>query len=793
MKKKYKNNSFLNKETRRIPLPFPLLWKGLKRGLYPALCLLLFACSTTRHIPQGERLYIGIKNIKFVDEDSVSIPDSLYMQLETTLSVSPDNAFLGSAKVRTPIPLGLWVYNATVDKKGKLNEWLFKWFGKKPTLISTVNPDMRTRIAENILHNYGYFAGAVSYSIIPDKKDSLKAKINYDITFNEPYIIDSIEYLQMQNRSDTLLKLQESDRLIKKGDNFSIDKMDAERQRIASVMRNRGYYYLRPEYIVYQADSSFKPQNISLKIGLNQGVPRSLLKPWTLGDITIQLNGYDREFPTDSLIYKDIKILYEGKLKVRPAVLYKKLFFKSGELYSLDKYTMTQTAFNRLNIFKFSEFLFIPTDTTRTADSMDVRIISSFDYPLNASFNVNAAVNDNNYVGPGILLNLTRQNVFGGGEMLASSILGSYEFYAGKFFKNNTGIIHNFEIGVKEGLVFPSLLLPKFLRNDYDFTSTTSINFNASILNRAKYYQALTVGWNYSYDFVPNPIRRHVFTPVKLVFNKLLSTTSDFDTVVYKNRSLRQSLEDQFIPAIEYQYTLDNSTVREEKNKTWWQFSVSESGNLISLYHALAGKDFREPKKIFGNLYAQFIKVYTELRYSVYLDRNQRLAMRIGGGMLYSYGNSIIAPYNERFYIGGANSIRAFTIKSIGPGRFAPDPVNPYAYIDQNGDIKLEANIEYRGRLVGDLDIAIFLDAGNVWLARPDEMRPGGMFQWKHLPKDIALGTGLGFRYDMSMLVFRFDIGYALHFPYETGKKRYFNTPSFVDGLGFHIALGYPF
>jgi outer membrane protein assembly factor BamA len=715
------------------------------------------------------------------------------MQIEAALSVPPNNAFFGSAKTRIPIPLELWIYNATADKKGSVNKWLYKWFGKKPVLVSTVNPETRIRIVKNILHNNGYFAGETSFSIIPDRKDSLQAKISYNVIFNEPYLIDSIEYLRMQNRSDTLLKFKEAERLIRKGDIFNIDIMETERQRIAAILRNNGYFYFKPEYIVYQADSSIKPQNIILKIGLNQGVPRSVLRPWKLGDITVQLNGYDNELPTDSLIYKDVKILYEGRLKVRPSVLYQKLFFRKGELYSIDKHTTTQTAFSRLNIFKFSEFQFIPKDTLRTTDTMNVRIVSSLDYPLSASFNLIAAINENEYAGPGVSLNLTQQNVFGGGETLTASLSGSYEFYTGKFFKNNTGLINNFETGVKGGLVFPRLFLPKWMRNDYDFTSTTSINFNASFLNRAKYYQALTVGGNYSYDFFPNRIRHHVFTPFKLIFNKLLETTPDFDAIVYENPSLRQSLENQFIPAIEYQYTLDNSPVRENRHKTWWQFNISESGNFISAYDMLTGKGFNEQKRLFGSPYAQFIKAYTELRYNMYISRNRRLAMRIDGGVIYSYGNSTVAPYNERFFVGGANSIRAFTIKSIGPGRFLPNTSNPYAYIDQNGDIKFEANIEYRSKLAGDLNFAVFLDMGNVWLVRPDETRPGGTFQWKHLLNDIALGAGFGLRYDMSILLFRFDVGYALHFPYDTGKKKYFNTPTFIDGLGLHLAIGYPF
>ena len=761
-------------------------------SIITVLCL-LSSCSTTSHIPKSEQLYTGIKNIKIVDKDSVHVTDSLLLQLETALSIPPNNSFLGSAKVRTPIPLGLWVYNATVDKKGKWNEWLYNWLGSKPVLISTVNPNARAQIAKNILRNNGYFSGNVSYSIIPDRKDSLKAKLDYDITFNQPYFVDSIEYLRMQNRGDTLLKLSESERLVNKGDIFSIDKMEAERQRIASVMRNNGYYYFRPEYIVYQADSSIVKDSVRLKIGLNQGVPRSLLRPWKLGNITVQLNGYDNELPTDTLNYRGIKILYEGKLKVRPFVLYRKLFFKSGELYSLDKHTTTQIAFNRLNIFKFSEFQFIPRDTLRTTDTMDVHIISSLDYPWTGSFNVNASVNDNDYAGPGASLSLIRQNVFRGGETFTASVYGSYEFYTGKFLKNNTGLINNFEVGVKGGLIFPRLLVSRSLRRNNDFASTTSINLNADILNRAEYYQILSIGGNYSYDFVPNPIRHHVFTPFSLVFNKLMSTTPDFDSIVDKNRSLRQSLEDQFIPSIKYQYTLDNSSVRADRNTTRWQLTVSESGNILSGIYALAGNGFNEQKKIFGSPYAQFLKGYTELRYNIYIDRNQRLATRIDGGAIYSYGNSSVAPYNERFYIGGANSIRAFTIRSIGPGRFKPDASNPYAYIDQNGDLKFEANAEYRNRLVGDLELALFLDAGNVWLLHPDETRPGSTFQWEKLPNDIALGTGIGFRYVMSMLVVRFDIGVALHYPCDTGSKGYFNTPSFIDGLGFHLALGYPF
>lgn len=768
------------------------------------LCLLCFAsCSTTKHLPAGEILYTGIHGIEITDKDSAIVSDEVLDKIESALAYPPNNALLGSSTTRTPIPLGLWVYNAHVNKKGAFSRWMMNWLAAKPVLITTVKPETRARIVQGILRDNGYFNGTAGYEIIPDKKDSLKAKVHYDVTLNEPYTIDSIEWRRMQHRGDTLLRMNESERLVQKGDLFSTDKLEAERQRVAEIMRNNGYYYFRPEYIVYQADSTLSPLKVSLKAGLKQGVPRLILRPWKIGDISVHLSGYDNEVPTDSIYYKDLLIYYEGKLRVRPSVLYDQLQFNRGDLYSLQKQTETQTAINRLDIFRFTEIQYHPQDSLPTCDTMNVRIYASYDYPLNGVLELKATVNDNDYAGPGASLNLTRSNIFGGGEVLTASVYGSHEWNTGKKTIKNTGFINNYEIGVRGSFAFPRLVLPRIGKKAYDFSASTHLDFDVNMLNRARYYTMLTLSGGLSYEFHPSTIRHHTFTPFKLVFNKLQKTTSAFDEIADLNPSLSQSLQDQFIPSIGYTYTLDNSPLRKNRSTTWWRFSVSEAGNLVSGVYAAFGRKFNEEKKIFGSPYAQFLKATTELRYNHYIDRNQRLVMRIGGGVIYSYGNSEMAPYNERFYIGGANSIRAFTIRSIGPGRFRPDSKNPYAYIDQNGDWKLEANIEYRGRLVGDLDIAVFLDAGNIWLMRKDEMRPGGTFQWKYFAEDIAFGTGIGFRYDMDMLVFRFDIGYALHYPYDTrdyengvpkGKKKYFNTRSFWDdGIGFHIAIGYPF
>ena len=261
------------------------------------------------------------------------------------------------------------------------------------------------------------------------------------------------------------------------------------------------------------------------------------------------------------------------------------------------------------------------------------------------------------------------------------------------------------------------------------------------------------------------------------------------------NRALKESLQDQFVPSMSYTYTYDDSPLTDRAHHLWWQASVTQAGLVVNGLYALAGERFgKEGKKLLGNPFAQFLKGTLEARYDYDLGKKQHLVGRVMAGAIYSYGNARTSPYNEQFYIGGANSIRAFTIRSIGPGRYFQNSAdNQYAYIDRTGDIKFEANLEYRFPILGDLHGATFLDCGNIWLLRQDEGRPGGQLKWGSFLNDLALGTGFGLRYDLSFIVIRFDVGIGLHLPYDTGKKGYYNIPRFKEGMGYHFAIGYPF
>jgi outer membrane protein assembly factor BamA len=761
-----------------------------------ALCAVCWtSCSTTKNLPAGELLYTGIQRIEAPDAKTFDSDGEAMTEIEAALACPPNNAFFGSSSVRTPVPFRLWMYNALVNRQGGFNRWMFRMFAAKPVLVSTVSPEIRTKIAQQLLREYGYFNGTASYQVIPHANDSLKAKIRYEIIMNEPYTYDSIEYRRMQHRADTLLKLSESDRLLRVGDKFNVTRLEAERQRIASLMRNNGYYYFRPEYIVFEADSTLSPQKVSLRITLQDDLPPAVRSQWKIGTTSFHLYGYDGEAPTDSMQYRNIKIYYEGERpRIKPKELNRRLKFRQGDLYSQARQTLTQSELSRLGVFRYTEMQYVPASASLRGDTLNVNINATYDLPLNGELEVNFTANSNSRIGPGAVFSLTRNNLFRRGELLNVRINGSHEWLMGRKQNVSGSLRDNYEYGVTGTLTYPRVLLPGFFRREYDFPASTTLQLYANRLSRSDFFRILSFGGSAAYDFVPDPIRTHAFTPFSLSFNLLENTTDRFDSIAAGNNALYQSLRNQFIPAVSYTYTLDNLPVRRGRHTTWWQLSVTESGNILSGIYALAGKRFDEHKVLFGNPFSQFLKLTTELRYSHVLNRNSRLVSRLAGGVIYSYGNSTFAPYSEQFYVGGANSIRAFTIRTIGPGRFRADGDVRFANLDHVGDLKLEGNLEYRFNLVGDLEGALFLDAGNVWLLRDDKenSRLGGKLEWRHLLNDIALGTGCGIRYNLDVLVIRLDLGLALHVPYDTGKRGYFNKTR-REGIGFHIAVGYPF
>lgn len=758
--------------------------------------LLAAGCSVTKYLPEGETLYTGIKGIEVTSPDSTAAGVNTLDEVEAALAYPPNNSLLGSSSVRLPFPFGLWMYNALVNKKGKAGRWMFRRLAAKPVYISTVNPDVRVAVAQNLLKEYGYFRGEAGYELVPDPKDPKQAGIRYHIAMREPYKLDSIQLVRRRHRTDTLVRQRNSESLLRKGDNFNVTVLEAERQRISSLLRDHGYYYFRPDYLVYEADTTRQTGKVDLRLRFTPGMPREALRPWGIGDISVYLNGYYGEAPTDSVFYRGLAIYYEGKLRVRPSAIYRRLHLHTGERYTATGQELTQTALSRLGVFRYNELQFTPRDTTAGRDTLRLRINAAYDLPLNGELEFNVTTKSNDQTGPGAVFSVTKHNFFGGGETFGVELKGSYEWQTGSRVDGNSSRMNSYELGISSTLTFPQLFFPGYLHRETAYPSSTTFRVYADQMNRAKFFKMLSFGGSAALEFQTSTTSHHSIVPFKLAYNKLQRTTAEFDSIVGENRALGLSLQDQFIPSMSYTYTYDDSPIESKRHHVWWQTSFTQAGNILAAGYAIAGKSFKaEGKQLFGNPFAQFVKLTSEVRYNYLLKKRHNLVGRLMAGIIYGYGNAEnhSAPYSEQFYIGGANSIRAFTIRSIGPGRFVPDEANQYGYIDQTGDLKLEANLEYRFPIFADLNGAVFFDAGNVWTIHDDPDRPGGQIKLGSILKDLALGTGFGLRYDLQFLVIRVDLGIALHVPYETGKGGYYNIPDFGDGIGVHLAIGYPF
>lgn len=761
------------------------------------LCILMSACSTTKNLPEGETLYTGIDKLEVVNEDKTLAGITALTEVEAALAYAPNNAIFGSSSLRWPVPFGLWVYNGFEkyqDKKG-IGRWIFDHLGKSPVLMSSVNGETRAKVATNLLHDYGYFNGSVSYKEVPQKNPK-EAKVSYVIDMARPYFLDSIAYLKYPHYADSLIQSTRSQSVLKSEENFNVLKLEEERQRLSNLFRNHGYYYYRPEFTSYRADTLQKSGYVSLQVVPRNGIPAEAKKQYYIGNTSVYLTGYDNEPPTDTLRLRTMTFYYSGKKPgIRPNALMRNVFFRKGELFSQDRQTFTQEAIARMGVFRYSEFRYEPKDTTANGDTLNVNMYATFDKPYNAELELNMTTKSTDQTGPGAVFKITRNNFQRMGANLSFEVRGSYEWQTNSNVEGNSSKLNSYELGTSLSLDFPRLILlwkdTDLLRSRYQ--QKTSFKIYGNLLNRARFFNMLSFGGNVTYDFRKSRTWKHTITPFQLTFNTLMSTTERFDSITATNPSLALSLGDQFIPSMNYTFTYDNARLKRDY-QLWWENSITSAGNVTSLLYAALGKDFSEKnKKLLGTPFAQFLKLTSEVRALFKVGEKQHIAARLMGGVLWSYGNQTIAPYSEQFYIGGANSLRAFTVRSLGPGTYNPGENTKYGYLDQTGDIKLEANVEYRFPIFGDLYGATFLDAGNVWLMRKDESRPGGELTLKNFAKSIALNTGVGVRYDLTFLVIRLDMGIALHVPYETGKSGYYNIPKFKDGLGLHFAIGYPF
>ncbi len=770
-------------------------------------CMVLASCSTTSGIPEGEQMFTGLKKISYENYEKGSYADSVITEMDYVLASVPTGALFGSSYYMSPFPVRLWIWNAYVNSESGFGKWMFDTFGSEPKLMSEVNPGLRAQVAESQLMKYGYFNGKVSYDEIT-LKNPKKGKISYTVDMGRLWRLDSVSYVSFSEEEDSLIASSKSESLIRKGTPFSVSSLESERQRLEELFQNNGYYYYKSSYASYLADTTVVPGKVQLILTKADSIDSKASKKWYVGNIDINMRKEMRDTLDNEWKMRFLSLHFKGeKPPVRPGFIMRGMRIRHGRPYSLDNEEAFTKYLQSTGLFSNTSIRFTPRDTTAMCDTLDARINLIFDKPYDFYIEANAKGKTSGRYGPELVVGLTKKNAFHGGEKLDIDIHGSYEWQTGHQNEGSSTGVNSYEYGIDASLTFPTIFTPwnlfrspaKLLdrnrprkrRRRFYSTPTTTLQLSLNTINRSGYFRRHVVSGELTYDWWTSASSQHSFTPLSISYEFMNSKTAEFDELLAENPYLQISMRDQFVPKMSYTYSYTSpSTYRSPIS---WKTTVSEAGNIVAAGYAISGSDWsEEDKEMFKNPFAQFVKMETDFTKLWRLADNTSVVGHVCGGVIYSYGNSTSAPYYEQFYVGGANSIRAFNVRSIGPGKYVPE-TGRYSYIEQTGDIKFQCNLEYRTRLWGSLHGAIFLDAGNVWTIREQEGKEEGKFRIGHFLEEMAVGTGVGIRYDLGMFVVRLDWGIGLHVPYETGKSGFYNISKFSDAQAIHLAVGYPF
>ena len=774
-----------------------------------SVALFLVSCSMTKNIPDDDQLFTGLKAITYSDYEKNDNFTQTQEEVEAALATAPNGAIFGSSYYRLPFSWRVSVWNKYHDKDTKFAQWMTKNLGKQPVLMSWVNPELRAQVAQGVLRNHGYFNGQVGYDIIQGKNPKT-AKIAYDVHPGRLYLLDSIGYFGFPASADTLIRSSLDEASIHRDDPFVVSRLDAERQRISTLLRNNGFYYYQPSYASYLADTFVVDGKAQIQLRMAKDVPVEATHKWYIGRVNINMKKTFMEQMTDSMRGRYFTVRYSGKKPpIRIRVLMADMKLRPRQLFSYENYQQSVAKINAMGLFSMTDFTFTPRDTTAACDTLDLTLNCVFDKPWDHYIETNFNARTIGRMGPELRMGVTRRNAFRGGELIDVNVHGSYEWAS-----QGGSQMSNYEYGADASIEFPRIIAPFFggnrVRRDsqgrvvrkkrFYSTPTTLAKASTDIIYRPSYYKMHVVSGEWTYRWRTSAQSAHEFSPLTVKYQFMNSKTDAFDSILINNPYLLVSMEDYFTPEMRYTYTYTSPAGLLHPIR--WETTLAESGNLVSLAYVLKGSSWNEKdKKLFKNPYSQFLKIETDFTKTWTLNQKSLLVAHLNAGYIHPYGNSNWVPMVEMFYAGGANSIRAFSVRGVGPGAFPYLGDTSYGYIFQNGNAKFVTNLEYRRQLFGSLHGAVFLDAGNVWYTDAtfgydesfDKAFERGRLRLSSFFNDLALGTGVGIRYDLGFLVLRLDWGLALHVPYNTGKSGYFNIDGFKGNHTLHFAIGYPF
>ncbi|OJW15107.1 BamA/TamA family outer membrane protein [Mucilaginibacter sp. 44-25] len=750
----------------------------IKRIIYFIfLAVVLNACSTTKYLPAGQKLYTG-GDVKINDKNiPKSEANALRSELKTYIRPKPNSSLLG-------MRIKLWLYYKTKSRSNFIQRFLSK-YGEPPVLVSQVDLQKNSDVMQNRLQNISYFEATVSGDTIGKKKT---AKAVFTALPGPSYTIRNLTFPNAtDNNLDTAVKGTMKQTLLKKGDKYNLDVIKNERIRIDTRLKEEGFFYFAPEQLIAKVDSTVGNHQVDVILGIKPETPPQAREIYSIRNIYV--------YPNYSLRDTSLKLdqaykyrwynIVDPRNTARPYLFANTVLLHPNDVYSRATHNNSLNRFINLGPYRYVKNRF--EDVTPDSPKLDVYYFLTPYKRKSLQLELLGRTTSANYTGSQINLSWKNRNAFKGGELLTVTLFGSTDVQVGG---QNSGY-NVYQYGVQTSLSWPRLITPWRVESSNAYIPRTVVQLGYSSVVRQKLYSLNSFTGSFGYQFKSNEHKLHELNVLEATYVKPRNVTQLYTDSIAKtsNPALKHVIDPQFTLGPSYAYTFDNTTEDYRTNSLYFRGKLSLSNNLYGLItgaDTLAGKE----KKLFGTTFNQYVKAESEIRFFHKITSGTKLATRLIAGVGLPYGNSTILPYNQQFFIGGPNSLRGFRPRSIGPGTVNPNPDGNTFIADQSGDIKLEANIEIRQKLFSIVQGALFADAGNIWNAKPHQQ--GGTFGPNFLSQ-MAVDAGFGLRFDATILVLRTDLGFPLLRPYTptNGGSRSI-SPSFHNAI-LNIAIGYPF
>lgn len=721
------------------------------------------SCSSTKYVPKDQYL---LKSVKVKSESNYH--DINTLALRNYVRQMPNSRWFSLYK------LPLAVYSLSGRDSTKWINRTLKSMGEAPVVFDSLSSVQTCADLAQQLKNEGFLDAQVRLQVSTKGR---KAKVEYLLQPGEPYFVDSIGYAIQDTAIARILSQQgASASLLYKGMKFDVSRLDAERKRISTLLSDSGYYRFHKDYITYQADSISHSRLINLTLHLAPyQMPNEEYVPHTR--YWMRHINYGSGSPGDNQIH------------LRQHVLQECTHLHSGSPYSASGLQNTYNHFGRLQAVKYTNITF---KQVPDADSLDCQILLQNNKPSTLSFQPEGT-NTAGDLGAAASLTYQNRNLFRGSEVLSIQLRGAYEAIRGLEGYSNQNFV---EYSAEAKLQFPRFISPfvnRRIRRLVNATSEVSLLYDMQ--DRPEFHRRLlSAAWRYKWSF---PHRKDKFQvdvlDLNYVFMPWISETFHNEYLRNdnnRNAILRYNYEDLFITKIGFGYSVT-------KGNTAFKSNIETSGNLLSLASRMwnAQKDELGHYQVFNIAFAQYVKCDLDLSHVLMIDKNNQLVFHAGLGVAYPYGNSTVMPFEKRYFSGGANSVRGWTVRSLGPGQYKEQD-GRINFINQTGDMKLDLNAEYRTYLFWKFNGALFVDAGNIWTIRQYDEQPGGQFSFKDFPRQLAVSYGLGLRLNFDYFILRFDLGMkAVNPAYEAEDDEHYPVlhPNFKRDYAFHFAVGLPF